>query len=76
MVCPYASCLDCSISHSNGTHADLVGGGGGGGGGGGCSCMLLVQLTPTCTNAGTDLVLVVFSLHQLQLVQILHLHTL
>ena len=45
MVCPYASCLDCSICHSSGTHPgpDLVGGGGGG-------CVLLVQPTPTCTD--------------------------
>ena len=51
MVCPYASCLDCSICHSNSTRAgpDLVGGGGGGGGGG-CGCVLLVQPTPTCTD--------------------------
>ena len=40
MVWPYASCIDCCIGHSNGTHAgpDLDSGGGG------CSCMLLVQL--------------------------------
>ena len=39
------------IDQSNGTRADLdlVGGGGG------CSCMLLVQPTPTCTDAGPDL---------------------
>ena len=32
MVCPYASCTDCRIWHSNGTLSlsDLVGGGGGG----------------------------------------------
>ena len=46
-VCPYTSCIDCSISYSNSTHAglDLVGDGGG------CSCVLLVQPTPTCTVA-------------------------
>ena len=52
------------IGHSNGTRAgpDLVGHGGG------CSCMLLVQPTSTCPDAAPSvlqLVLVVFSFHQL-----------
>ena len=49
----HASYIDCCISHSNGTRdgPDLVCGGGACG----CSYMLLVQPTPTCTNAGRDL---------------------
>ena len=45
-MCPYASCSDCCIGHSNGTLVgpNLVGGGGG------CSCMLL-HPAPTCPGA-------------------------
>ena len=52
IVCPYASCNDCCIVHSNRAGADpeLVGGGGGG-----WSCMLLPHTVPSCTDAGPDL---------------------
>ena len=48
-TCPYTSCIDCWIGHSNGNRAgpDLVSGS--------CSCMLLLHPALTCAYAGPDL---------------------
>ena len=47
--CPYASCIDCCIGHSNSARAgpDLIVGG--------CNSMLLLDPALICTDAGSDL---------------------
>ena len=70
MVCPYTSYLDWSLQCGTRADLDLVGGGGG------CSCMLLVQPTPTCTDAGPDLLQLALavSFHILHVCSILYIH--
>ena len=82
--CPYTSCNDGCIVHSNSAHTDpeLVDGGGS------WNCMLLLHSTPTCADAGPDLctlhtdLCTLLSLQQLsvvvfllQLAQVLDLRT-
>ena len=52
IMCPYASCTDCCIVHSNGTCADpeLLDCGAGG-----WNCMLLLHFALTCADTGPDL---------------------
>ena len=71
-MCPYTSCIDCCIGHSNGTCADpdLVSNGGGS-----CNCMLFLDPAPTCPDAVLTFAPCTGVFSFLQLVQILHLHT-
>ena len=78
MVCPYTSCIDCSISRSNGTHAgpDLVNDSGA------CMCVVVVMVNVGGPDS-LQLALVVFfylqltnvfNLDPLQLAQVVFLY--